>query len=225
MSSSLPNASRPEEIGKPNEALFGVRFLDDRAYAVTAERIDPLYVIDLADPADPFIAGELVVPGVSDFLHPVTDELLLGLGRDALGGVKVELFDASIISQPLSRGTLVVGGPGSYSEAIYDRHAFTYLADVGGVDRFTVPVNVFATDGSYQFEGSKLHLFEVHDKTTPMLSSLEFVAAVEPPAIGTDPEWIERSRAFVHDDTVFYVRDEDLWAFDWNAPFSMNGPF
>ena len=124
--STLPNNSRPEEIGKPNEALFGVRFLGDTAYAVTFERIDPLYAIDLSDPADPFIAGELEVAGFSEFLHPVSDDLLLGLGRGAEGGVKLELFDVSNIAQPLSRGSATIGGAGTWSEAAYDRHAFTY---------------------------------------------------------------------------------------------------
>jgi len=223
--STLPNDARPEEIGKPNEALFGVRFLEDRAYAVTFEQVDPLYVIDLSNPEDPFIAGELEVPGVSDFLHPVTDELLLGLGRAAGGGIKLELFDASVISQPLSRGAVIMGGSGSYSELIYDRHAFTYQADVGGIDRFTVPVNLYAEDGSFQFLGSMLSLFEIHDKTTPMLATLNAVGQVQPPSPGTDPEWIERSRAFIHDDTVYYVRDEAVWAFTWNAPFNLNGPY
>ena len=67
----MPNDSRPEEIGKPNERLYGVRFLGDTAYAVTFERIDPLYAIDLSNPLDPFIAGELEVTGFSDFLHPM----------------------------------------------------------------------------------------------------------------------------------------------------------
>ena len=93
--STLPNSARPEEIGKPNEALYGVRFLGDRAYAVTFLQIDPLYAIDLSDPEDPYIAGELEVTGFSDFLHPVTDDLLLGLGTGANGGVKLELFDVS----------------------------------------------------------------------------------------------------------------------------------
>ena len=109
--STLPNDSRPEEIGKPNEALYGVRFLGDVAYAVTFERIDPLYAIDLSIPADPFIAGELEVTGFSDFLHPVTDDLLLGLGRSAEGGIKVELFDVSSIAQPLSRQSTYYRGP------------------------------------------------------------------------------------------------------------------
>jgi len=223
--STLPNDNRPGEIGKPNEALFGVRFLDDRAYAVTFRQIDPLYVIDLSDAKDPYIAGELLVPGVSDFLHPVTGDLLLGLGRDTGGGIKVELFDASVISQPLSRGSIVIGGPGSYSEALYDRHAFTYQADVGDVDRFTVPASVFALDGSYQFEGSALHLFEIQDKTTPMLATLNLVGTMEPPSAGSEPGWVERSRAFIHSDTVYYIRDEYVWSAFWNAPDALNGPF
>jgi uncharacterized secreted protein with C-terminal beta-propeller domain len=222
--STLPNNSRPQEIGQPDEALFGVRFLDNRAYAVTAERIDPLYVIDLSDPADPFIAGELHVPGVSDFLHPVSGDLLLGLGRDISGGIKLELFDASNIQLPLSRGTQVIGGPGSYSEAVFDRHAFTYQADVDGVDRFTVPANIFATDGSFSFLGSALHLFEIRDKTMPLVASLNQVGAVRPPEV-MEPQWVERSRAYLHNDTVFYVRDEDVWVSFWNAPSVVNGPF
>ena len=224
--STLPNNSRPEEIGKPNEALYGVRFLGDTAYAVTFEQIDPLYAIDLSNPDDPFIAGELEVTGFSDFLHPVSDDLLLGLGRGGNGGVKLELFDVSNIAQPLSRGTATIGGQGTYSEATYDRHAFTYLADVNGIDRFTIPVNLFATDGSFQFLGSALYLFEILDKNMPSLAMLNSAGSIDPPSVGpNDPEWVERSRAFIHDDTVYYVRDDDVWAAFWHTPAIVNGPF
>ncbi|MGI9287115.1 MAG: beta-propeller domain-containing protein, partial [Pseudomonadales bacterium] len=81
--STLPNDARPQEIGKPDEILYGVRFFGERAYLVTFEQIDPLYVLDLSDPAQPSIAGELEVPGFSDFIHPVSDELILTLGKDA----------------------------------------------------------------------------------------------------------------------------------------------
>ena len=222
---TLPNDSYPQEIGQPNEALYGVRFLGDRAYAVTFEQIDPLYVIDLADPAEPYIAGELHVPGFSEFLHPVTDELLLGIGRDASGGIKLELYDASNITQPVSRGVQVIGGQGSYSEAIHNRHAFTYQADVGGADRFTVPVHAYATDGGFSFLGSSLYLFEIRDKNMPQQVALIPVGAIRPPAAYSPNAWIERSRAFLHDDTVFYVRDEQVWASFWYAPAVVNGPF
>ena len=223
---TLPNSSRPEEIGKPNEALYGVRFLGDVAYAVTFEQIDPLYALDLSNPADPFIAGELQVTGFSDFLHPVNDDLLLGLGRSAEGGIKLELFDVSDIAQPLSRGSQFIGGRGSYSEALYNRHAFTYQANSGGVDRFAIPAQVFAEDGSWQFLGSALYLFEILDQDMPDMAMLNPVGAIEPPQGDPDvPEWVERSRAFIHDDTVYYVRDEDVWAAFWESPGVTNGPF
>ena len=62
----LPNANKAAALGKENEDLYGVRFLADRAYLVTFERIDPLYAIDLSDPSDPVIAGELEVTGFSN---------------------------------------------------------------------------------------------------------------------------------------------------------------
>jgi len=221
----LPNAQRPEEIGKPNEALYGVRFLGDRAYAVTFERIDPLYVIDLSDPRDPRIAGELEVPGFSDFLHPVTDDLLLGLGSPTGGGVKLELFDVSDISQPLSRGGELLGGPGSYSEANHDRHAFTYQADVNGVDRVAIPALVFSDPGTGGRFDAALYLFEIHDKTQPAMASLMAVGAIAPPETDSRFPYDDRNRSFIHDDTVYYVRGEEVWAAFWNAPTVVNGPF
>ncbi len=223
--SELPNERRPEEIGKPNEALYGVRFLGDRAYAITFERIDPLYAIDLADPTDPFIAGELTITGFSDFLHPVNDDLLLGLGTGGNGGIKLEMFDVSNIAQPLSRGSVLLGGLGSHSEARYDRHAFTYQADVNGIDRFTIPAEIYASDGSWQFLDSALYLFEIRDKDRPALASLNSVGSIAPPRDGITIPFVSRSRAFIHNDTVYYIRDEAVWAAFWDSPTLVNGPF
>lgn len=220
--SELPNESRPEEIGKPNEALYGVRFLGNRAYAVTFERIDPLYVIDLSNPDDPFIAGELTVTGFSDFLHPVTDDLLLGLGVAENGGIKVELFNVSIPSQPLSLGSEVLGGGGSYSEARYDRHAFTYQFDVNGTDRFTIPAEIYDSNG---FVESGLFLFEIRNKDQSSLATLNAVGAIIPPFDPLNVTYVNRNRAFIHDDTVYYVRDEIVWAASWQSPTVVNGPF
>ena len=119
----------------------------------------------------------------------------------------------------------MIGGRGSNSEASYDRHAFTYQADVNGIDRFTIPANVYASDGSYQFLGSALYLFEIRDKTMPALAALNSVGTIEAPPNGSEPAWVERSRAFIHDDTVYYVRDEDVWAAFWHMPSLVNGPF
>ena len=132
----------PRKSARPNEGLFGVRFIGDRAFAITFRQIDPFYVLDLANPADPRIAGQLLIPGFSDFLHPVTQNLLLGLGRES-NNTKVELFDVSVLEQPQSRGRIVLDGWTSYSEAEFERHAFTYLP-ADSADRFAIPATVTA---------------------------------------------------------------------------------
>ena len=223
----LPNDSQPDEIGKPNEQLYGVRFFGDRAYAVTFQQIDPLYVIDLADPEQPRIAGELEVTGFSDFLHPVSADLLLGLGRSEIGGIKLELFNVADIANPLSLGSESLGGNGSYSEARYDRHAFTYQADAEGKDQVIIPADVYATDGSYRQQESGLYFYEIHNKATPDLASLIPVGSLVVRSPDSGQLWYagSRNRSFLHNDTVFYVRDDDVWATFWTAPALVNGPF
>lgn len=224
LAAQLPNARRPEAIGKPDEALYGVRFLDDRAYAVTFRQVDPLYAIDLADPADPFLAGQLEVTGFSDFLHPVSDGLLLGLGADAGGGVKLELFDVSDLSRPQSRGSQVLGGAGSYSEARYDRHAFAYLAGGGGpgIDRLAIPASVTSPDAVDAAIGSGLYLFEIHATDRPAEASLRAAGALLPPP----PQGFGGvNRAFLHEGSVFFVRDAEVWSALWATPEAAHGPF
>lgn len=82
----LPNAQRPAAIGKPGEQIYATRFAGDRGYLVTYRLTDPLYILDLTDPVDPFIAGELEIEGYSDYLHPVGENMLLGVGKDAVVG-------------------------------------------------------------------------------------------------------------------------------------------
>jgi hypothetical protein len=226
--SRLPNDNQTEEIGKPNEQLYGVRFFADRAYAVTFERIDPLYVIDLADPAQPRIAGQLEVTGFSDFLHPVSDDLLLALGQADTGGIKLELFDIADIANPMSLGSDVLGASGAYSEARYDRHAFTYRADVDATtDRFIIPADLYTTGGSYQLQVSGLYFYEIRNKQTPDLASLDRVGSllVDSATTGQPVFVAGRNRSILHDDTVFYVRDEDVWSTFWMTPGVVNGPF
>ncbi len=211
----IPNALRPAEIGKPNEQLFGVRFTADRAYAVTFMRIDPLYVFDLAIPADPRIAGELELPGVSDYLHPVAQNLLLGLGRDG-SRVKLELFDVSVLEHPQSRGAVFAPGANSYSEATWDRHAFTYLP-ADGADRVALPVT--------SADGSSLLQFEVTGKQVPTSARLRDTGNVVPPVASEGERYADRSRSFIHGDSVFYVRNGVVWGSHWLTPTQVNGPF
>jgi len=64
----------------PGEDLHSARFISDHGFVVTYHKVDPLFVLDLSDPTDPQVVGELVVPGFSDYLHPLDDTHLIGVG-------------------------------------------------------------------------------------------------------------------------------------------------
>ena len=222
--SSLPNDARPEELGKPNEALYGVRFANDRAYLVTFRRMDPLYVVDLSSPSDPRIAGQLEIPGFSEFLHPVTRDLLLALGTDA-GSVKLELFDVSSIEHPQSRGLLTLGGQGTYSEAMWDRHAFTWLPS-DTVDRVAIPLTTWPqVSTTFGNPLTSLHQFEILGKQAAGSASLQAAGVVAPPTREDSPTHVEAARSYIHGDTVYFVRGDEVWSTSWFAPSQVQGPF
>lgn len=114
------------------ETLFATRFDGPRAYVVTYFMVDPLFVLDLSDPAAPKVAGALEVPGWSTHIEPRGDRLL-ALGVDDTGGtrrVSVSLFD---VEQPAAPGLLdrvSFGGDWSWSSAYEDVKAFGILGDL-----------------------------------------------------------------------------------------------
>jgi hypothetical protein len=117
-----------EDLGV-GEEVQSVRFLGDMAYVVTFRRTDPLYAIDLSDPANPTALGELKITGFSEYLHPIGDGLLLGIGREATEdgmdiGFKASLFDVSDPTDPTEVDKWVV--PDAWSEVGNDPHAFTW---------------------------------------------------------------------------------------------------
>src|SRR5690606_18198597 len=92
----LDVVGRTPRFGLPGETLHGIRFVGATAYAVTFLQTDPFYVIDLADPSDPRVVGEVKLPGFSSYLHPVADGMVVGFGPDGeSGGVAAKLFDVS----------------------------------------------------------------------------------------------------------------------------------
>ena len=117
-----------EEIGRVDglgrhEQLRGVRWFDGLAIVVTYRQVDPLYTIDLTDPARPRLLGALKIPGYSDYLHPLSDAWLLGIGYD--GGAQIALFNTSDLAHV--RRTAVEKFPGTETIAATDPRAFTWL--------------------------------------------------------------------------------------------------
>ncbi len=132
-----------KEVGKidgiaKNERIKSVRFMGDTGYVVTFEQTDPLFVIDLKNPENPKILGELKIPGFSAYLHPVGDGLVLGVGVDGddngMGeGLKVSLFDVSDPENPVESDNIILSGYREArswcyysSEALYSHKALCY---------------------------------------------------------------------------------------------------
>ena len=189
--STLPNAQRPESLGKPNELLYGTRFVGDRLYAVTFKKVDPLYVIDLADAANPRIAGALELPGFSDYLHPLANGLLLGFGKDAVPadttgdaqfawyqGLQLTLFDVSDAARPREVQRALMGKRGSESALIQSHHAFSALPRADGSLAIALPARIHdgspmygsGPTASYPWQYSGLMRFEVRGETAATAS-------------------------------------------------------
>jgi hypothetical protein len=116
-------------LGK-GEQIYSVRFMGDLGYVVTFRQTDPLYVIDLSDPASPAAVGELKINGYSAYLHPVGEGRLLGLGQDATDegrrlGTQLSLFDVTDPANPQRLDTVSMDGGWSAVEG--DHHAFTFV--------------------------------------------------------------------------------------------------
>lgn len=89
----------------PGERIFSARYVDRRLYLVTFRQIDPFFVISLKSHRHPKILGELKITGFSRYLHPYSEDIIIGLGRqaDANGrqqGLKISLFDVSNVRYP-----------------------------------------------------------------------------------------------------------------------------
>jgi hypothetical protein len=112
------------------QQLRAVRFLGDAAYVVTFRTFDPLYVVDLRNPRKPVVAGQLEQPGYSEFLFPLPDHRLLGVGvqitRNEPSGLLVSTYDVADPAHPrrLDASLLASGFAAAYGG--YDPHAFLY---------------------------------------------------------------------------------------------------
>lgn len=101
------------------ERIYSVRYVDDKAYVVTFRRVDPFHVIDLSDPSNPELNGELKLPGFSSYLHPLSEDRILGIGEED-GRVKAVIFDVS--GEPSVEESKVLDD--WYSEISDSHHAF-----------------------------------------------------------------------------------------------------
>ncbi|PZD94457.1 hypothetical protein DNH61_18880 [Paenibacillus sambharensis] len=131
----------------PGERIYSVRFMGERAYMVTFRNVDPLFAIDLRNPFEPSVLGQLKIPGYSDYLHPYDEHHLIGFGKETITlpakgsgpdevtafyqGMKIALFDVTDVSQPKEKFKTVIGDRGTHSELLNDHRALLFSRSKG----------------------------------------------------------------------------------------------
>jgi hypothetical protein len=135
------------------ERIYAVRFIGTNGYVVTFRQTDPLYVVDLADPANPAVTGELKINGYSAYLHGLSDGRLLGVGQDAtdegrVTGAQVSIFDVSDPANPQRTAAYAI--PNGWTSAEGDYKAFLYWQPEQLV---LLPLSSWQPDGT-NFNGS-----------------------------------------------------------------------
>jgi uncharacterized secreted protein with C-terminal beta-propeller domain len=151
---ALETLGRVGGLGK-GERIYAVRFVGDKGYVVTFRQVDPLYTLDLSDKNNPKVLGELKILGYSAYLHPVSDDLLLGVGVDATEqgrrlGTQLSLFDVSDLRKPVRRAQASLGA-NSTTTAEFDPHAFLYW---NPTRLAVIPLTVYGLDGKEGFDGA-----------------------------------------------------------------------
>lgn len=238
----LPNETNPEPIGKPNEDIYAVRFIQDKAYIVTFEVIDPLYVIDLTDQQAPFIAGSLEIPGFSSYLQPLKNDMILGVGQSVelariprtgelpiqipvQTGMKISLFDATDPANPLELTSIVA--PNSYTPVEFDYKALTIL-ESDGAYRFAMPVEQWSSETDpvgTSFIAAQNSLMLLETDTNSNSPELTLVDKVSVPNGQESYIYSGEDRSVLHGDNVYYIHGNQIWLSSWVSDATPVGPF
>ena len=232
---TLPNNKRDKNLGKPGEQIYSTRFLGNKAYLVTFRTTDPLYVLDLSNPSDPFIAGELEINGYSDYLHPVSENLVLGIGKDAIPavsefgdargawyqGVKLTLFDVSDPQSPYTRSQTLIGKRGTNTAVSFNHHAFTSLLQEDGDLRIALPISVHngITSGNntpstyHQWQHDALFRYNINT-FTGALSKRNLIKAKTSSKDTFSSDW-QNDRSTIIGNKVYYLHGDEIISSDW----------
>ncbi len=238
---SLEIISTLDNLGKPGEKLYAARFIGARGYLVTFKEIDPLFVIDFTQPEQPKILGELEVNGFSDYLQPIGENYLLGIGKDAIAvegedaawsqGVKLSLFDVSDGDNLREIESIVLGKRGTETTVSTDHHGLAWLAS-GDSSILAIPVKLNEHESSDDFEDysqpsafynwthTGLYTFNINTGDNPGIElegKLITDASLE---ICNKPgnhcsfvgEQIHNDRAVIQEDSVHYIHNNSVYS-------------
>lgn len=180
----LSITGKVEDIA-PGEQIKSVRFMGNRAYVVTFKTVDPFFVLDLKDPANPKLLGALKIPGYSQYLHPYDENHIIGIGKDAVEvthkdskgnatgttayylGMKISMFDVTDAAGPKEMFTQTIGDRGTESEILNNHKALLFSKDKNLIafpimvrevkDKFSASDSSIPPYGQFTFQGAYIY--------------------------------------------------------------------
>lgn len=187
----------------PGERIYSARFLGERGFLVTFRQVDPLFTLDLSDPTNPWVVGELKVPGYSEYIHPLGPNHLLTIGKDSSSAC-LSIFDVSDFANPTLLYKEFIGSSWSDSEALRNHKAFTFWAQR---DLLSIPIRLreYETDGWHYFTG--LYVYRV-----TIESGFEHLGRIDTAPDGSTNYWYGWTRGVFIDDDVYAVTPEAVRA-------------
>jgi len=220
LDSELNLVGKIEDLAR-GEKIYSVRFMGDRAYMVTFVQTDPLFVIDLSEPKNPNVLGELKIPGYSKYLHPYDETHIIGFGEDTkvvnygygdavtTDGMKMALFDVTDPTNPTELYSLKIGEKGTYSELLYNHKVLLFSKEKNII---AFPISITEEDYQVTFQGAivygldlengfnfkgKIAHFDINEETYNYNKSVERIIYIE--------------------DTLFTLSEELVKATDMNT--------
>lgn len=152
---NMKTVGKIEGLAK-GEKIYSVRFIGNRAYMVTFVETDPLFVIDLSEPTNPTVLGELKIPGYSKYLHPYDETHIIGFGENTktnehggvvTDGMKMALFDVSNPVKPKELYSIDIGDRGTYSEILNNHKALLFSKEKNII---AFPISISEEIGKYK---------------------------------------------------------------------------
>lgn len=176
----LKEIGHSRRVGE-NENMYSTRFMGDKAYVVTYQTVDPLFVIDLKDEKNPKVLGELSIPGYSMYLHPYDENHIIGIGmetkettrKDSRGrvistsarivGMKMALFDVTDVRNPKQISQIVIGDSRTTSAILTNPKALLFSKEK---ELIAIPVNNYKDDFEVEASSNSYEAMSETYKTT-----------------------------------------------------------
>ena len=203
----------------PTEDIRSVRFNGDKGFIVTFKKTDPLFVLDLSNPEDPNITGELHIPGFSTYIHLMDKDHLLSIGYDSeeqgsfawFQGVILQVFDISDMQKPTLIHKEIIGTRGTSSEAATNHLAFNYFRPK---NLLAIPMAI-CEGGSGGTYGDTMTFNGLMVYKATAINGFEYLGGVDHDIQSSCYNWWTDSdsavkRSIFMDNYVFSISDKDI---------------